>query len=351
MALQAEQIDDLLNSTRSHLDRLSWIDMTTDLQDYPGMYQILDEKKVSFDSGPMIEHTVMLDHSKQAKHTGLYGVDDTHVGNVLGRAQLPWRHSKTSYAIDRREIAMNRNPSKIVDLLTIRRADAMIALTELIEQTLWAPAVNDEDTPFGFQYHIVWNANTGFTGGNNSQFPNGPSNINRSTNHRAKNWASGFSTFSREDVLWKMGQAMRECRFKPPTPDLQLLNWGSRPRYEIMVNGSCIQRFENMVEDRNDNARGDLARWAGRAMFRRAPFTWVPYLDRYSTSNPIVGIDWSKIRPVFLEGEYLNESPIKNAAPLQHTVHKGWVDLTWNLDALGWRNLWICAMADWANGI
>src|SRR6056297_1259946 len=125
MALQAAQIADLVTTTQKELGRLKWTDIYPDLQDHIAFRKIMDAHKVSFSSGYEIQFNVMVGNSGAAKNVGLYGQDTTNVGDVMKLASLPWRHSETSYAFEKREISMNREPARIVELIKTRRHDAM----------------------------------------------------------------------------------------------------------------------------------------------------------------------------------------------------------------------------------
>ena len=79
----------------------------------------------------------MTDQSGSARDTGLYEVDQMNVADVMATASIPYRHMTANYSIERREIAINRAPAQIVDLVRIRRNDAMISLAEHIEKRFW----------------------------------------------------------------------------------------------------------------------------------------------------------------------------------------------------------------------
>lgn len=349
MALAAADIADLVTTTQNELGRLKWTDIASDLQDHPAMSQILKKEKVQEESGVAIQRNVMLDHSSAAQHVGLYAVDDVNVADVMATIQIPWRHTTTHYAFERREVAMNRNPARIVDLVKVRRTDAMISLAELMEQTAWGTLTDDGVTPFFLQYWIVYNATTGFNGGNHGQFSAGPGGLNRSTYARWKNWTAKYVNVTKADLIAKMRKAYRQCGFKPPVPGTPQYDRGAR-RYDIYVNGDTIEDFEELGEAQNENLGRDLASMDGQMVFRGAPIVWVPYLDDYSTSDPVWMVDWSVFYPVFLRGEYMNEAPPRQA-PNQHTVMQVFVDLTWNVLCVNPRRLALIAKADPASGI
>src|SRR3990172_8119856 len=126
--LADSDIGDLVKGTLNELGRMHFNQIATTLQNYECMGRLLRDDKISFDDGKAIQRTIMVDHSGAAKQVGMYETDVVNVGDVLVIMDIPWRHTTTNYAYERREILMNRGGSRIVDLLKVRRADSMISL-------------------------------------------------------------------------------------------------------------------------------------------------------------------------------------------------------------------------------
>ena len=44
-------------------------------------------------------------------------------------------------------------------------------------------------------------------------------------------------------------------------------------------------------------------------MFRQVPVMWVPHLEDDTTNgtDPVYGVNWGVLKPVFLSGEYMRE--------------------------------------------
>ena len=349
--LAAADIGDLVTGTLKDLGRLKWTEIATDVQEHYALPQMLKKEKVQFDSGVAIQRSIMLDHSGAAEHVGLYATDNVNVSDVMGTFTIPWRHTTTHYQFERREFAMNRSPARIFDLIKTRRIDGLISLAEKLETTMWHVLSDDGKTPFGFQYYMTYNASTtgGFLGGNHTNFSSGPGGLSRSTYPRWKNWAATYSTVSKADLISLWRKAFRECGFKPAIEGIPTYDRG-RPRYENFVNGDTIQIIEDLGEAQNENLGRDIASMDGKMMFRRTPINWVPYLDAYTTSDPVYMVDWSVFYPVFLKGEYMNESGAQQA-PNQHTVTRFFIDLTWNLLCVNCRKLALIAKAAPADGI
>jgi len=95
---------------------------------------------VSYDSGTALQWQLALKNSGNAKMTGLYNVDTPNVDDVTANASIDWKFMNTSYAFDRRELAMNSDTARIFELLTIRRQDAFAAAADLLESQFWGKA-------------------------------------------------------------------------------------------------------------------------------------------------------------------------------------------------------------------
>lgn len=340
--LQADDLVDLVKTTQRDLGELKWTEIATDLQEHVALPNLLSAEKVGFDSGYGIQWNVMIDHSGAARDTGLYAVDNVNVQDVMQQAYIPWRHVTTSYAIERREIAMNREPRRIVELVKVRRADAMIGLAEHMEARFWqAPTSPNDDRIFGVGYWIVFNATTGFNGQN----PTGFSDVagldsSTSTYSRWRNFTAQYSALTQADAIKKWREAAVKTNFKPLAA-ANVPSYSGSPRYGYYVNYATIQSLEEELRQQNDNLGNDIAPKDGQVVFRRVPVTYVPYLDK-TTSDPIYGIDWSVFQPVFLTGEYMRETG-PEVASNQHTVMNTFVDATLNIRCTNRRKLFVIA--------
>lgn len=341
--ISAESIADLIATTQRNLGRFHWEEIATELQRYIALPQILKKKKVKFDSGTHIQWDVMVETGGSARNVGMYEEDVVAASDGIKQAYIPWRHTTTNYTYERREVAMNRSPARIIDLVQTRRAQGMIDLAEKMEQNLWSkPASSaDEITPYGIPYWIVkWPSGTtalGFNGGNPAGFTAGAANLSSSTYPTWANFTGKYTAMTKPDGVTKMREAFVKTDFMSPI-DNPTLDRG-RPDREMFVNYATMAAMETVGEDQNENLGRDIASMDGRITFRRCPVHYVPYLDA-DTSDPIYGFDWSTLFPVFLRGEYLNESKPAVKAD-QHTVIVVHVDSTWNFRCHNRRRNWV----------
>lgn len=329
MNLSADQIVDLVTTTQNELGRMKWTDIATNLTEYEVLPKMLKQDKVVFDGGKGITRNAMVTDSGAAKHVGLFAVDDVNVGDVMKTFTVPWRHTTTSYAFDRREEAMNSGAQAIVDLIKVRRADAMISLAKLLESTFWGkPATSaDTTTPYGLDYWIVYSATTGFNGGNPTGFSDGCGGLDSTTYTRWRNYTAQYTDVTKADLIAKMRTAHRKTDFKSPV-DIPDYRTGKGQSFRIYMNETTIAAMETLGEGQNENLGRDLAAMDGTLTFRKNPLIYIPQLDD-DTGNPVYMVNWNAFFLAFLRGEYLREEKPTKASK-QHTVFEVFVDLTWN---------------------
>jgi len=331
--LQADDIADLIKTTQRDLGRMKWTDISYSLQEYVALPMLLQREKVSFQSGFGIQWNVATATSGAAKDTELYATDSVNVSDVMQTANIPWRHVTTNYAIERREVAMNRAPAEIVDLVRIRRNDSMIDLAKHMEERFWTKPASSSDNQrmYGIPYWIVYPgtvsvASGAFEGGNPGGFSAGAGNLDSTTYSSWKNWAATYTAITSTDLIRKWRRAATFTNFKAPVPSP---SYNTGNNYGYYTNYNVIGPLEEALEAQNDNLGNDIASKDGRLLFRQVPVTWVPYLES-NTANPVYGINWGCLKPAFLAGEYMREEG-PTPASSQHTVFVTHVDTTLNL--------------------
>jgi len=340
MALQAADISDLITITLKDLGRLKFTEIASTLTDYVALPNILQKYKVQYQSGNGIQWNVMHAHSDAAKNVGLYESDNVNIADVMTTANIPWRHCTTNYAFERREIQMNSDPARIVELVKIRRADAMIAMAELMETNLWSTASSSSDSllPFGIPHWIVKaSSGEGFNGQNPSGF-NDTAGIDSSDAKFSgwRNYNAQYAAINKTDLVRKWRKAAVFTNFKSPVPHA---SYNTGNNYGYYTNYDVIGRLEEVLEAQNDNLGNDIASKDGVLTFRQNPVQYVPKLDS-DTSDPVYGINWGVLKPVFLSGEYLREEG-PNTVPGQHTTSQVFVDCTLNYLCTDRRRLFV----------
>lgn len=336
--VDVDSLGDLVLLTLDNLGRGKWTDLASDLQMHWAMNSILREERVSFRSGKGISKNLMIDHSGNARHVGLFEQDVLSIADNMRTFRIPWRHTTSNYIFDMREDDINAGEEQIVDLIQTRRADAFTSLAETLEETFWSKPADDSDTtkPFGLFYWLVSNsgATPGFNGGNAAGFPSGPGGIDASANPRWNNFTFTYSQVSELDLVANMDEAFEKTNFRSPVP-VPTYDRSAR-RFGIFTRYNEFAGLKRVAKAQNDQLGFDIEPVNGSLVFRGVPINWVPQLET-DTTAPIIMIDWSVFFPVFLSQWYLKETTDRVAGA--HTVMAVHVDLTWNLECVNRRRL------------
>lgn len=329
MALQAEQIADLVTSTLKELGRMKWSDISTDLQKHIALRRLLKKYKTQFDGGTAVQFSAMTGHNESARFVGLGATDIANIKDVMTTGSVPWRHCTWNWSIIRQELSMNSGPAKIVSLIQERRVSSQIAAAEMFERRFWrVPAITDEVNPYGVPTYIVKNNTEGFNGTVPSGYTT-VAGISTTTYPRWKNYTFQYTSPSKDDLVKKWRVAAMKTDWEPPVENIPEYNTGDD--YGFYSNLALVETLVDLLEAQNENLGNDLASMSGKVMFMRRPVEWVPALDD-DTTNPIYGINWGEFKTIGLRGEWMVETKIP-VVPGQHTVSTTHTDCTVN---------WIC---------
>lgn len=339
--LSPDQIDDLVENTLHDFEKDKWVDISLELQEYFAYENMLLKDRIAVDGGDKLQWQVKVRNTGSAKNSGLYAVDDVKVSDVTKHAEVEWTKQNANMGYDVDESAFNSgDPYRIVNLIKIRRHDALTSFAELMEENFWGFPANTTDEaeikkPKGAPYWINRNATTGFNG----SVPIGGGHatvggLSPTTYTRWRNYTAQYKVIDKQDLVRKLREAVVKCRFKPPVAHPSPTNDRS-PRYCLPTTYEVIQKLEELLEAQNQNLGNDVASKDGDLIFRRTPMMWVPYLDANHDPvgtdssnalgrNPIFGINKDSFRCVFKRGKYMIRStPI--IAPNQHSVrHIHW---------------------------
>ena len=325
-AIQTPQLGDLINSTLRDLGEMRFTEITTDLQDHTAMRNLLKKNRIQLESGFGIQFDVMVAQTGAAANVGLGASDNVNIVDTLVQGTADWRHSTTNYSIIGQELAMNRTPRQIVNILKTRRIGALISMAELMENNFWGPPVvsTDNVTPFGVNMWIVKNATEGFNGGAPTGYTT-VAGLSPTVYPRWQNWTYQYTSVSRDDLIRHWRQAATKTNWKPPVDGISTFNTGDI--YGFYSNYATIGPMEEALESQNENLGNDLASKDGMTIFRRVPVTWVPILDR-DTTNPVYGINWGVFKTYILRGWWLKETAVP-IMPGQHTVSAQFLDCSY----------------------
>lgn len=328
MADQAQDILDLVRSTLPQLNRGRWTDISFPAQRYPAVRNLMSTKNIAFDSGTHIEWRVQVRTSGAARNVGLNDEDNVNTGDVLEVQNAPYRNTTTNYAIDLRERQMNGGVSEIVDLIMVRRHDAMVDRAKLVEADYWSKPTDSTDnvTPWGIQTWVTFGSGVqGFNGGNPSGFADS-AGLDRDTFTALKNYTDTYAAVSPADFVTKARRAAEFTDFESPDPHPDTSTGNDMGFYTTYFVRAAL---ETIAESRNDALGRDVAVFDGRVLLRGIPVTRVPELEN-KPGNPLYGLQWGSFKTTFLRGWEMRTSLV-SPAPLHHNKIHFHVDTMWNL--------------------
>lgn len=325
MAVLSTGIGDLVTTALNNVEKLRFTDISQPLQKLLALNVMTKKNKVIFDSGVDFRFDLMTDYNHGAKSQGLYYQIKVGVPDVMQQAIIPWRHVGWNWAIERREIAMNRSPVKIVDIALTRRLASFVGAAVYLEGVLWGqPAVTDTVTPYGIPSWIVKNATTGFNGGVPSGWTS-IGNINPTLYPNFQNWTFQYIYPTVDDLMQKWYQAAEFTEFETAVPNMPTFDSGDE--YAFYTNWAVLGPVRQILRVSNDDLGSDLENYGGsRTLFMQKELIRVPQLEA-DTTGPIYGINWGVFKFAGLRGEWLHETPIP-IMPNQPTVAARVTDLT-----------------------
>lgn len=342
--IQASDIADLVTTTLNELGELKFTDLMSDYQNTIALKRMMKKNKMTFDAGPAANFNVITDHNNSARFVGLGEPDVVDIPNVMTTGTVPWRHITWNWAIERREIAMNRSPRKIVDLAKTRRIAAFGSAVVKFENKFWrTPASTDTLSPYGIPYWIVKSntattTNNGFNGAMASGYTT-TGGLSTTTFPRWKNYATQYTAVSKDDLIRKLRRMAYYINFQPLVDNIPQYDTGQD--YGYYTNYAVVGAMEEILESQNENLGSDVASMDGKTLLRRAPVVPVIELD-LDTTNPVYAIYWGELGTMGLRGEWMNETSIP-IQPGQHTVSATHTDCSFNLICRNRRRLGVLA--------
>lgn len=320
--IQADQLDGLIKTTQRHIERERKASIAERLTEYVGARMLFQEKKVMVSDGYGIEWNMSTDHSNTAMQVGLFDTIAPATNLHQVRFNIPWRHTRAHVSWDLREIAMNRSPARILNIMKEKIFEMDVAWIEQIENQFWqGPSAGDDQSIFGILGYWIFspqdagssvtstNWDTTGVGArvnlNLAAFPSGAGAVSRVTYDRSAPWYQKYTNVTYSDLFRKMRVGFNAINFKTPVNYSKLTDGNTR--FGIY----CTQADELSAADearlQNENVGVDLAFYDGKAVVRGVPITGVPKLDEIDNAlatprHPFLVLDWSQLRPVCLEG-------------------------------------------------
>lgn len=347
MHLTHDQISDFTALTLNNIKRRSYTDLSMEYPEYISP-RILDKFLVSEQGGAYIEFKVKWRNQGNARHTGLFAQDQTGRRDMWITGKMPWRKQTTSISYDVDEEVFQTDRETIISYMVGLVHSLESDMVEMDEDDLWqAPASSTDDVPAGIPYWVVKDASTTPGGAFNGGRPSGHTTVadidpTSTEGSNYKNWTFGYSSVTPTDLLKKVKKAIRWTNFRAPVPFPEL-KWGSQSK-EIFTTEAVVDDLERLAEDRNDNLGKDVVRYMNQVTIAGLPVTHVFWLTSNDSSDPLYGINWSKLRPYGKRNRFMRRSkPIP--APRQHTVRDVFLDTWKNYGCVDRRCQWVGSKA------
>jgi len=331
MALTHQQIADFYETTINRYFRGELVDISMPLQKYHFASRWFKSKKKPERGGALLEWKLRTGNQGNAKHSGLFAVDDTDRKNVVTRAKTGWSKQTVNYIFDADEPEFQSGPETIYETAKLNEQGLFNDIFQLMETSMWtAPASSSEDPmpPAGIPFWIQKCAALGFNGGDPSGWSDGAGNIKTATYPAWKNYGGPYVQVSRDDLIEKVINACDFCYFEPVAKFNELDS--GEPAWGFYTVHSVLSTMRKLLQANNDNLGPDVARYAGQVLIKGIPVEWVPALDNaeseaYDSTNPFYGINWTKFYYYFKTGRNMIKHPLKHAAH-QHTVWERHMD-------------------------
>jgi len=314
---------DLLRITQEDYPWKGELTVLTERHKFPVMNQWFQKHRVIQKSGDSIAEIVIIDENGSAQFVEPYEEQTLDVPDVTAKIMLPWRRLRAHYSFEDTEIAMNRDPSRLMDLLDARRAPAELSMANKLEDRAWeAPtSTSDKKNPHGIPYWFVpitsaqvAAATRGHQGANASGFSD-VAGIDASATANAlwrsynDVWTNGDKEMTEDDVQ-KVVRMLRHLQFDVP---VIATDWteGKYANFTLNTTEDMLDNIEIKARENNDSLGADLSKYSGRVMFKGTVVQWNEDLDD-ETTNPLVAINHDYFCPVVMEGNYFREIKAMN---------------------------------------
>lgn len=336
-----DDVDDMVASTLRRMDPPNFTMIATGLQKYLMMKHWLKKERVKIRGGRGIQESLMSQTAGVARHSGIYDADTITIGQHMVTLNIPWVHADTHYGWIYQEALMNVGRSLVTNLLSPRRAGAIIDLAQELEEKAFAvPNTTNKTEPRGVPYWLVANASDGFNGG----YPSGPdavaytdlAGVDLDTHTRFKNYTATYTAYNDESLLDKMRDGHMLCKWESPIT-LKDFYGPLGERYKYYCAKTLYKEYMRLARMQNDNLGAELDPMKN-PIFNRHPFVWVPYLDDNEAQTSILyQIDHDAFRVVVLSGENMRQTGPKDVGGA-HNQRVVFVDLMYNFECIDRRS-------------
>ncbi len=345
-SLTVSQLQDLIELTDSKLGSPKFHQMIQKETHYEigDRYVKKSAKDMHFCHGDEVKEFVQIKQTDNlVQEVDLHSDDDISIVDTMDTIAVPWKHRTVAIAWERRELLMNRGREKFIDLMKTRRSKMMIDLVENFEKEFFsAPLASGDRKIYGVPAWVLYNATEGFTGGDPANITTGAGGVSTDTYSNWNNLSRTYSAISEDDLLDEMMVTGDTIGFKSPI-DVDDMQGGSGHRYRYYTTQTVRRGIEKLGRQRNDNLGTEIARYHNQMVFRGIPIVGLPILENAATwglpiaEAPIYCLDMNTFYPVFLEGDYIEQSQVLRH-PTKHNTLVQFYDTTYNMICTNRRN-------------
>jgi hypothetical protein len=282
---------------------------------------LLKEDRMAFDSGIGLKRTIMTDYARVFEWVGFHQASELNITDHLQQLTVNWKHSRTHWMFDAKELMMNKGKALIANVIKPREAGAIIAMAAGLEDAGWEyPATTDEKTMYGIPYYVVWNQGSG--GDFNGSLPSGHTavaGIDSDTYTTYRNYTEDYTNYTADDWLLKARKLHMKTEFVSPV-DVDDFRGETGKRFKIYTDDVGMTNVWGLADQRNQNLGWDFGKQDNQTTFKGNAFRWVPKLDSGNIStrsgmptNPFYFIDKGSFIMAALEQDYMRRSEAMNS--------------------------------------
>lgn len=316
------EIQDMVTGTLDvYWKKGRWTQIAQTFQKYVFFGQLLQENRLSFDSGLGITHTLMDKLSETSEWVGLFEGGTISFTDVLAQLNVDYKHIRNHWPFDIKEKWFQQGSAeKVADVLKARDTSCSLGLIEELENTAWKPP----DTTlvkemFPIPFWIVWDAaNEGFVG----KYPNGFSTlagVDLDNHPNFQNHSRIYSAASRAELLREMRLTHMKTDFQSPLTS-QDFRGVMGQNFRIYTNDIGMLFMWELAEDRNESLAWDIGSQDNITTFKGNALVHTPKLDGNTIKSsdgsdmfqPFYFINKETFHVVVLEQDFMRRSEPMN---------------------------------------
>ena len=321
MSVQTKDMLDMLEATRVHTNKMSFVDISTDLQEFIVQPYMLTQKggmKV-IGGGVGISQALMVENGGYSEWVDEFSESTGSIIDHLKTMKVDFCLLHDSVLYTKGELIDNKGEDRIQNVILPRTRSMWLRVAQTMERDFFGtPSATDDLTPWGLKYWIVKNATTGFNGGYPSGFTT-IGNINLTQVPNFKNHTMQYTAVSKADLITAMRKSHRATNWKSPRTDSGVTGDAMPNRRLILTCEDVLEAMENIGEAQNENLGRDLSPFTagqngpmglmrtgnGDLLFKKNPIIHARYLDS-DTSDPVYGLDMSTFYAMTKKGDNMN---------------------------------------------